>query len=445
MNKPKIGVVGVCSHYESGAQRFDELMESAWDELTKADLDVICFKKPVYSPADAIEACEMFKDAEIETLAIMDVTWVCDSLKYIFIKELGLPVAFWAVPYTETFSIGCIQNFGSVLKTQNIHYEYVYGLPADAALVERVKKIAFAGRIVKEVKNMRISLLGPRQTWRVAGPQDMTMEEWDFSRVIGPTILHNEMEEITDAAKLISDDEARKALVSLSERTGKSNCSEETMLWMAKVYMASSEMIKESGLSAVCAECYPNYSGLMNLTSSWLADDGIILDTEGDIANAVVQYMLNIAAGGGACALGEIGSFDDEQNFLGVAHEGSTAASLAESLDRIQLSPSGENGCFVGLPVKPMDKCTVCDMQGVNGEYQLMISSGSTVAASHEEWVEGGEKLLIKLRLDGVKPSVAIEKMMNAGLHHHLVVKEGDYTDILEIACKYMGIRIVRI
>lgn len=444
MNNPKIGIVGVCSHFESGAQRYDELIGGAKTELEKVDVDVVCADSPIYSPADAANACEKFKENGVETLVVMDVTWVCDSLKYIFIKELGLPVLFWAVPYTETFSIGCIQNFGSVMKAKNLHYEYVYGLPSDSAVIQRVKEVALAGRIVNKVKAMRIALVGPRQTWRVAGPQDMTMEEWDFSYAVGPTIFHYEMEEITDYAKTISDDEAKKTLAELKPRTGKSLCSEECMLYMAKVYLAASKMVKENGLNAVAAECYPNYGGLLNLTSSWLADDGIILDTEGDVAHTVVQYMLNLAAGG-ACALGEIGSFSDTKGYLGIAHEGSSAASLAESTDQIQISPSGDNGCFVGFPLKKMDTCTVCDMQGINGQYQIMISTGHTIAATHQEWIDGGEKLLIKLCLDGIAPSEAISKMMDAGLHHHLIVKEGNHVAVLETACKFLGIKIIRI
>ena len=443
MNKPIIGIVGLCSHYESGAQRHDELISGARQALTEQGLEVVCAGAPVYTPAEAIAACGRFKAAGVETVAVMDVTWVCDSLKYIFIKEMNVPAVFWAVPYTETFSIGCIQNFGSVLKAKGIHYEYVYGLPTDEAVIKRLRTIAVAGMIAGRVRRMRISLLGPRQTWRVAGPQDMTMEEWDFSLALGPTIVHNEMEEVIQAAEQVPDDTARAVLEQLKDRTGKSLCSPETDLWMAKVYTAAKSMVEQCGLNAVAAECYPNYSGLMNQPSSWLADDGVILDTEGDIGNAVVQYMLNLAAGGGACALGEVGSYNDQEDFLSIAHEGSTAASLAASVDQIQVSPSGDRGCFVGAPVKPMDVCTVCDMQGVNGQYQILVATGSTLPATHEEWVEGGEKQLIKLRLNGIKPGRAIERMMDEGLHHHIVVKEGDHSDAIATACKYMGIRVV--
>lgn len=445
MNKPKIGVVGVCSRVESGAQRYEELMAGAKSALAAAGLDVTVADAAVYTPLEALAVCDQFKQAEVESVVVMDVTWVCDSLKYIFVHELNLPTAFWAVPYTETFSIGCIQNFGSVLKTEGIHYEYVYGLPTDADVIAKLKNIAVAGQIVKKINSMRIALVGPRQTWRVAGPQDMTTEEWEFSRTLGPTIIHMEMEEITDEAAKISDADAEKTLESLKDRTGKVLATHETMVWMAKVYMATKAMMESSGIDALAAECYPNYGGLMNQPSSWIEDDGYILDTEGDIAHAVVKYVLNMAAQGGCSALGEIGSINDADNFLSIAHEGSSPASLAASLDQVQVSQENELGCFVGLPLKPMEKCTICDLQGTAGNYQMMVATGSVLPATHDEWVTGGEKLLIKLRVDGCKPSEAVNKMMAAGLHHHIVVKEGDFTQVLEIASRYLGIKIVNL
>lgn len=440
MNKPKMGLVGLCSPVESGGQRYDELITNASKAMEAAGVDVVVANRSVWNSADALNVCDQFKAAGIESVAVMDVTWVTDSLKYLFVHELKVPVVFWAVPYPETFSIGCIQNFGSVLKTQGIHFEYVYGLADNADVINGVKNVARVGQIIKKVQSMRIALVGPRQTWRVAGPQDMTIEEWEFSRTIGPTIIHMEMEEFTNAAEKISDEDAKKTLDSLKDRIGTVKCSDACMIWMAKVYMATKAIIQENGLDAIAAECYPNYGGLMNQTSSWLADEGIIVDTEGDISHSIVQFILNQAADGGACALGEIGSFDDVEDYMTICHEGSSAASLAESLDKVVANPSGEMGSFIGVPLKAMDKVTFCDMQGSAGNYQLLIATGATLPVSHEEWVKGGEKLVLKLRADGVKPSKAIDKMIAAGLHHHVVIKEGDYAEILRILCDYMGI-----
>ena len=145
-------------------------------------------------------------------------------------------------------------------------------------------------------------------------------------------------------------------------------------------------------------------------------------------------------ADGGACALGEIGAFNDIEDYMTICHEGSSAASLAESIDRVVSNPSGDMGSFIGVPLKAMKKVTFCDMQGSAGTYQLMIATGETLPVSHQEWVDGGEKLVLKLRADGVKASQVIDQMIKAGLHHHVVIKEGDYTELLKMICGYMDI-----
>lgn len=47
-----------------------------------------------------------------------------------------------------------------------------------------------------------------------------------------------------------------------------------------------------------------------------------------------------------------------------------------------------------------MDKVTVSSIQGngIDG-YQVLVESGKVVKASKQEWIDGGEKLLVKLRL----------------------------------------------
>ena len=309
--------------------------------------------------------------------------------------------------------------------------------------MEKVAKIAEAGRILKSVKNMKLALVGPRQTWRVAGPQDTTNEEWEFSQKFGVTLIHIEMEEILELAGKISEEEAVQTYKYLRKRTGKVLADEETMLHMTSVYLAVKEIVKKYSLDALAAECYPFYSGQMNLPSSWLADEGIIVDTEGDIGHTMVMYMLNLAAKGGATALGEVGSMDDENRILALAHEGSTAHSLAEDLSKVQISPSGEKGCFVGLPLRPMEKVTVSSIQG-NGRdgYQILVESGRVVEAHRQEWIDGGEKLLVKLGIEK-KASEAVDRLIEAGMDHHLLVKEGDYTEILSLLCKYLKVKKV--
>ena len=106
MKKAKVGIAGLCSHIESGAERFDVLIASAAAAIEAAGMEAVAIETPVYSPLEAVEACSVLKKADVDLVALMDVTWVCDSLKYVFVQEMKRPVLLWDVPYTETFSIG---------------------------------------------------------------------------------------------------------------------------------------------------------------------------------------------------------------------------------------------------------------------------------------------------------------------------------------------------
>ena len=446
MAKPKMGLVGLCSHFESGGERHDALIQSAAKAMEAAGIDVVVADRSVWDPVDAMKVCDQFKEAGIESIAIMFVTWATDDMPYLFINELKVPVVFWAVPYPETFSIGCVQEAGGVLKAEGIHFEYVYGLADDKALIAKVKMAAEAASIIKSVKSMRICLMGPRQTWRAAGPQDMTTEEWEFSQKFGSTIIHIRIDDVEEDAKKISDEDAKKTLEELKPITGKQvNVSEACLIWMAKMYMATKALVDAMKLDAVAAECYPAYSGLMNLPASWLCEQGIICDTEGDIAHVVVQQMLNMATNGGACALGEIGAYSDEGGYVTICHEGSTAPSLAESIDKVAVNANGDMGAFVGVPMKAMDKVTYCDMQGFAGNYQLLAAKGSTLPVSQEEWVEAGSKLVVKLKDEKAAASEVVDSMIRSGLHHHVVLKEGDHVALLQMIAKYMNVKVTEI
>ena len=130
---------------------------------------------------------------------------------------------------------------------------------------------------------------------------------------------------------------------------------------------------------------------------------------------------------------------DDVNNILALAHEGSTAHSLAVSLDQVQISPSGDKGCFVGLPLKSMPDVTVSSIVGSKGQYKLLVEKADTVEATHEEWVEGGEKLLVKLHV-AKKASSVVNELKEKGMDHHLLVKEGDHTAVMSAVCKYLVI-----
>ncbi len=443
MGKPRIALVPVANHFESGGERWEDIFSSACKAFEQQGLQVLGAKKMVWDAADALEVIDQLAPENPDLLVLIHVTWVQDTIQYLFVTNIKCPVILWAVPFIETFSLGCVQHFGSILWENGISYKHVYGMPKDTELIDTVSRFVSTAAIVSGLKKARIALIGPRQTWRVANAQDMSREEWDFSKACGATIVHIEMTELIEAADKKTTTEAKKVLEDLKKngRMGIVKVDNTRLEYAAKIYLGVKELFDRYGLTAAAAECYPEFGGLVNLPASWLADEGIILDTEGDIGHTVLLSAISQMGKAGPSALSEIGSYDVRENVFYLDHEGSSAASLAQDLSLVHIQEGGD-GCMVGLPYKPLPKVTLTDICGNSSRYKVLILTGSTQEIDHQVWVDAGSKLLIKVKFEQ-KVDKIFDTMLSEGVDHHFLVKEGDISAQLEDFCDILKMKKV--
>lgn len=439
MRKTKIGLMVVASHFESGGERADELTKATKKMLVDAGFDVLAANKTVWDPADAMEEGTFISKGEPDLLLVLHASWVLDSLQFVLQNTVDCPMVMWAVPYINTFSLACVQHFSSILKQRGMSCNYLYGLPGDKALQDKLMILAAAARAQHSIKKARVALIGPRQTWRVAGPQDSTVEEWDFAKKFGTNIVHIEMEELVDTAKKQSEEEALEALKEIRKnRLGKCLADDECLLWYARVYLGIKELSLRYGLSAVAAECYPNYIGLTNVPASWLADEGFVVETEGDIGHATMMLALNEMAPG-ITALAEAGGYNVASNGLYLAHGGSSAHSLAGDVATTYIPKTGK---FIGLKYKPTSVVTLASIRGFNGSYKLSVATGAIDEANQAEWEDAGYRLVAKFR-----PSIKVEdffdRMLATGTDHHVLIHDGDLSKQLEVFCDLLKIEKV--
>lgn len=81
----KTGLVVVASHYESGGQRAEELMEAAVQSMKDRMVVPVVGSKTVWDAADAIDVCKEFKEQGVDSLTVILSTWVTDSLLYVLV------------------------------------------------------------------------------------------------------------------------------------------------------------------------------------------------------------------------------------------------------------------------------------------------------------------------------------------------------------------------
>ncbi|RLE13870.1 hypothetical protein DRJ04_03480 [Candidatus Aerophobetes bacterium] len=444
MEKVKVGLVAVASHVESGGERAEGILKEAREQLESYGLNVKMGKRIIWNCGDAVKVGESLSKERVDVLVVIHATWVQDTIQYILMNTVRSPLVLWALPFVETFSIGCVQHFGSILRERGVFYKYAYGLPEDKEVISSIADFSSVAKVFQDLKEIKIGLIGPRQTWRAAGPQDMTHEEWDLTDCFGVTIVHIEMDELIKKAEEKSEKEADEVLQKMrqSKRLGKIEVGEERLIYASKVYLAIKDLFETYSLTAAAAECYPEYGGLVNLPSSWLADEDIILDTEGDLGHTTLMLILQKLGKGGPVALGEAGKLDPGEGCIWLSHEGSSAHSFAENLSLVHITPGGERGTVVGFPFRPIPEVTVAGLCGKKGTYRMLIAKGETKSITEKEWIDGGRKLLVKLCLS-CSTKEPFDKMLSEGIDHHLLLKEGNLTSQLMDLCDLLGVKKV--
>ncbi len=444
MLKAKVGLVAAASPFEIGGERAEEIISKAKEKLESLGLKVEKGKKVIWNSADAIEVTEQLAQEGIDLLVIIHATWISDAIQYFLVNTIRTPIVLWGLPFIETFSIACVQHFSSVLQGRQIYCKCITGLPQDKEVISTIYNFALTSKVIKDLKIVNIALIGPRQLWRVAGATDMTSEEWDLTDLFGAKIIHIEMDELIEQAKSIDIEQAEQVLQIKKQehRLGKVEIDKERLIYACKIYLATKNLFQRYNLTAATAECYPNYSGLTNLPAAWLADEDITLETEGDLGHTILMFAMRWLGEGGAVALTEVGRLDLEDNRLWMAHEGSSAYSLAESPQVVHLLEGGKEGTVVSFPYKPIQQVTMASLCGQKGTYRMFISKGRTEPVDEKEWADAGKKFIAKVNLTcNVKE--AFEKIIAAGVDHHLLLKEGDITSKLSDFCDFLKIKKV--
>jgi L-arabinose isomerase len=442
MRKPVIALVILANAAELGGDRSEALIEAAAGALAGKGARVQVHE-PVWDAGSAIRTAGEIRDSDADVVVLMHANWIQDSIQYLFAARLAIPLVLFAVPYIETFSLASVQHFSSILKGRGIVGKCVYGSPGDESLAEEVIAFSIGAAAAKKAGNAVIGLIGPRQTFRLAGAQDMAEEEWNFSEALGTTIVHIEMNELVEEAEKTTEAEARDLAAGLGFPEGDIRIKVDYALFLKslKFYAAVKSVFLKYSLDAAAAECYPMYGGLCNLAASLLADEGLVLDTEGDIPHAFLMYALSLMGGELPSTMLEMVGTDGDA--LQYAHEGSTAMSLAGRPDEVAVSGCGE-GVLVGFPLKAISPVTLCGISGIGGGYRVMISAGSTAKPDEALW-----RLNCMRMLSEVKPACGADAFFAGlfadGADHHLIIKPGMVVKELTYFCEIMGIRILEI
>jgi L-arabinose isomerase len=447
--QPKVALVTVASTYEQGFEDAEKWMDMAERNLRAQQLVVYAAKPVLFTDRLNVKSvCEKLKTEQFDLLIILHGTWTTDALQFEVMQQFSKPTLLWALPFPKTYSLPSIIHFGSVLKQLGIRFSYVYGAPEDQKTLQRIAGLAKVSRLTNLWNGMRVGRVGRRSAWRVMGPFDTTYDELDWELARGPRSVTIDIKEFLTLADNIPDNKAREIVENLKKngKVGTVEVEEKLLLDAARIYSASKDVIKRYALDALTIECYPYYPGLDNVASGWLSEEGIILNCEGEMGHMALSRIMQELSGKAVALIEPTGNDGDA---LIMMHDGSGAPSLSEGPSSIVLKPvsperargSERTGIIVNSSVRP-GKVTMATMWGRNGSYNMSIVTGTAIKLNNTEVEEYGGGLVAKVKLK-VPATVLVERLIDRGADHHMMLTPADISQELVDFCKMTGIQYI--
>lgn len=422
----------------SAKKLFDESIEM----LSFMDEELVAPDDMLLSLDDLISFLE--KNIDADMAIVQNITFANAAYMETVIDKLDCPILLWTLrePVIDggrlrLNSLTGAFSAGNKMMMNGVRFSYVFGTPNEVKL--DVASFVFSAFVYNLLNEMHICQIGET-------PQGFDFgegNEAELMQSLGIKYSFVKAEELMDAARGISDEDAMPYLDKAKTRIVGLNDDDEHTMAFAKLYKAYSDYVNENDVDAVASRCWPdfftNYGTPVCSVLAMLNDDGIPASCESDVLGSI-SMLIGQLMSNKPCFFGDPVSLDESDNTLTFWHCGTAACSLARNDTGAQcgvhcnrrIGPTLEFGC------KPCDRVTIFRVgKKPNGDLRFFVSSGEALDKPKQFY---GTSVVVKTDCD-VKSLVT--DLVADGWEPHYAVVYGDCINEIKTLANMYGIEVV--
>jgi L-fucose isomerase-like protein len=373
---PKIGVGGLCSPLEVGADRSPHAANEMAKRLQAIGCDVVDLG--VVGDADkATVAGRKLAESHVHAVVLVATSWFEDYLALDLLEECPSPLALWSLPGMETGALCGAQQLTMSLKRLGKPYQAVFGELDSQDCLQRTQTFLQAASTAYRLRRSRIGMIGHSPN----GMGDAIADPWMLRTVLGPRVVPLDVPQLLALANETPNEDVQALWHEVVRRAGACRVPETDGLEAMKILAALRQRIDEQRLDALAVGCYPHLMGRACLAASLLADERIPVACEGDLHGAVGQLLLTLLTGQPTHNTDWLEPLDDGSVVF--THCGSGSFDLAEKTSDIQLAPVRlmDRGVCALFPAKP-GLVTLVNIIPSGQGYQVALLEGEAMATS---------------------------------------------------------------
>ncbi len=320
--------------------------------------------------------------------------------------------------------------------------------PDEPALVAELATFAGATSVVKGLRNARIGQVGVRPPTF----ETVAYDEAAMVRKFGQNVIYANLDDITDAAQRLADDDPRvqEVIGDLRRAAGTITVADDYVVNSAKVEVALADFWQASRLSAMAVQCWPTIQRTMCLSLcavfGRLTQRQMLTACEADVLGALSMLTSHRAALGNTLPhfVDWTIQHREDPNRLLAWHCGNAPVCLARDPEEVALRSrrdmKGSEAIGPGDPMAGLFQfqlkpgpVTFCRLAEYDGEWKMLIATGEIVSSEETlagtwSWVE-------------VKYHERLYRtLVEEGFIHHASMIHGDQRASLLQACKFLDV-----
>jgi len=390
---------------------------------------------------------EALAQGEPEALVVQATTFI-DAR---FIREImalsELPILLWGVREPRVNgtrlslnSMTGVNSLSNAMVSQGRRFALLLGDPTEPELAEDMRRHLNALRIVRELKTLKIGLLGRHPDgffFSGADPLELA--------AIGPQLVELDLARMFRRAQEVTEAEMQPALQSVAGKVrGLEAIPADSVRKFAQMQTALLKEIRDQGISMVAVRCWPefytDFGAAACSTVSSLIDAGIMASCEGDIHGAVTMHIQRQLAGS-APYLGDLVHIDEAKDSGVFWHCGAGAFSLArpDTGARAGLHPNRKLGFTLEFGLKA-GRVTVNRLgpdPSAPGRYRMLNLTGEALDEPQKFW---GTSVEVGFG-QPVRP--LFRTLMKQGWEPHYSLVYRDIRDEIRILCEWLDVRTI--
>lgn len=442
--------VGIVSFLRSGVGEdvFEHFQHRQSKAIDRMPIDVVA--RQVVSSLEQISATiKTMEDSDPDLVILYFTNYVGQEIPLTLIRRTGFPILFWVVSGEDAagLPLSGFLSTTSNLRRLGISVNYVLGAPEDGEIHKEIEEWATAASAVRRIHGARVGVIG----YNPPGMIDATLDELQLLR-LGIHISKYDLLELAAETDTINEGPMQDTVRAMTAEFEKSDELKQSDLERsATLYLGLRNMIESNSLDVVAVRCWPEliqkFGTTICFAFSKLADENRALGAcEADSTGAVSMLIANLLSQSHVF-IGDLSTTILEDEVIQLWHCGGAPCALASHSSKVRLTHHGLRpgvGVQCSFPLKTGRVTLLKLLRPVHGKDKILVAVGDAIPASltRGEAQYGGN--IVNVR---VKPDLTtfIDRLVQSGTEHHLVMVYGDITSLIEKFCRLLKVEEIRV